>query len=134
MSFTAVVDNSALIEFLVNPKPNTKLAQRMLTGTIAAPELIDAEAFKVLRHLHLNGTLTAEQAQTVMQNVQEAPITRFTHRAVVERAWAIRHSLSAFDSFYVALAEQLGVPLITCDKRMAGSNGHQAHFEVYPVS
>lgn len=134
MSFTAVVDNSALIEFLVNPKPNTKLAHRMLTGTIAAPELIDAEAFKVVRSLNLRGELTDGQATVVMQNVQEAPITRFAHRGMLKRAWGIRHSSSAFDSLYVALAEHLGVPLLTCDEKMTGSNSHQAQFEFYPVS
>lgn len=134
MSFTAVLDNSALIEFLVNPKPNIALAQRMFTGTIAAPEVIDAEVFKVIRGLNLRGELTTEQATAVMQTVQEAPIVRFSHRGLLPRAWAIRHSLSAFDSLYVALAEQLDVPLITCDEKMTGSNSHQARFEVYPVS
>ncbi|WP_309115557.1 hypothetical protein [Saccharothrix sp.] len=38
------------------------------------------------------------------------------------------------DAFYVALAERLGVPLITCDAKLAGSNGHQVDIEVYPVS
>ncbi|MFC6088800.1 type II toxin-antitoxin system VapC family toxin [Saccharothrix lopnurensis] len=134
MNFTAVVDNSALIEFFVNPKPNRRLENRLFTGTAAAPELIDAEAFKVIRRLHLNAVLTEPQATGIMQRVHEAPITRFTHRALSQRAWEIRHAVSAFDAFYVALAEQLGVPLITCDKRLAGANGHNADIEVYPVS
>lgn len=38
------------------------------------------------------------------------------------------------DALYVALAEQLEAPLITCDKRLANSNGHKARIELYPVS
>ncbi len=29
------------------------------------------------------------------------------------------------------LAEQLGIPLITCDARLAHSNGHHAEIELY---
>jgi predicted nucleic acid-binding protein len=134
MSYTAVVDNSALIEFLVNPKPNIKLAQRMTTGTIAAPELIDAEALKVVQGLNRSGKLTNGQATAIMRNIQDLPIVRFAHRHLLERAWAIRHSVSAFDSLYVAPAEQLDVPLLTCDEKSTGSNSHGARFEVYPIS
>lgn len=134
MSFTVVVDNSALIEFFVNPKPNAELEKRLFTGTAAAPELIDAEAFRVIRHLELNRTLTEPQATGILRLVHEAPIARFPNRALLQRAWEIRHAVSAFDSLYVALAEHLRVPLVTCDKRLTGSNGHNAEIEVYPVS
>ncbi|MET9634505.1 hypothetical protein ABZX92_44330 [Lentzea sp. NPDC006480] len=32
------------------------------------------------------------------------------------------------------LAEQLDVPLVTCDARLAGASGHSADVEVYPIS
>ncbi|MBL7325874.1 VapC toxin family PIN domain ribonuclease, partial [Escherichia coli] len=34
------------------------------------------------------------------------------------------------DGAYVALAEGLGVPLITCDGRLAQSHGHNAEIEL----
>jgi hypothetical protein len=30
------------------------------------------------------------------------------------------------------LAERLGVPLVTCDAKLARSNGHHAKIELYP--
>ena len=42
------------------------------------------------------------------------------------RIWALRHNLTAYDAAYVALAETLHVPLVTCDTRLAASVGHRA--------
>jgi predicted nucleic acid-binding protein len=49
-------------------------------------------------------------------------------------AWRMRHSVGGADALYVALAERLDIPLITCDKRLANSNGHKARIELYPLS
>lgn len=38
---------------------------------------------------------------------------------LVTRIWAMRHDISAHDAGYVALAEALGVPLVTLDRKLA---------------
>jgi len=38
----------------------------------------------------------------------------------------LRHNLTAYDAAYVALAEALGLPLVTTDVRLARSMGHAA--------
>ncbi len=78
--------------------------------------------------------LTSDQALTTVTWLQEAPIVRVSHRPLLRRAWELRHAISAYDALYVALAELLDVPLITCDAKLGGSNGHQARVEVYPAS
>ncbi len=40
-------------------------------------------------------------------------------------------TLSAYDAAFLALAEALGVPLITCDGRSAHSSGHRAQIEYF---
>ncbi|MFI9812052.1 type II toxin-antitoxin system VapC family toxin [Saccharothrix variisporea] len=134
MRFTAVVDTSALVELVVNPRPNTALAQRLLSGAAAAPELIDVELLGVVRRLNRKGTLTDDQAEFVLGNVRDMPITRTSHRDLVRRCWEIRHTVSSRDAFFVALAELLDAPLVTCDGKLARSHGHDAAIEVYPVS
>ena len=48
--------------------------------------------------------------------------------------WKLRHILTADDATFVALAEALDAPLITCDARLAAAGDHQAHIEVFDVS
>ena len=38
-------------------------------------------------------------------------------------------NLTAYDAVYVALAEALGAPLVTCDGRLARATGHRARVE-----
>ncbi|MBG0815256.1 hypothetical protein [Planomonospora sp. ID82291] len=44
----------------------------------------------------------------------------------------LRNDLTAYDGMYVALAELLGVPLLTDDAEFAGSTGHRAEIHRYP--
>jgi predicted nucleic acid-binding protein len=46
------------------------------------------------------------------------------------RIWSLRNNLTAYDAAYVALAEALGAPLLTRDRRLAASSGHCAQIEL----
>jgi predicted nucleic acid-binding protein len=59
------------------------------------------------------------------------PLRRYPHGPFVERAWELRHNVSAYDAMYVALAELLDVPLVTCDASLARAQGVRAQIEVY---
>jgi len=48
----------------------------------------------------------------------------------IVRIWQLRHSLTAYDAAYVALAESLGARLITRDGRMASCHGHHAKIKL----
>ncbi|MPY84919.1 MAG: VapC toxin family PIN domain ribonuclease [Actinophytocola sp.] len=112
MKSDLVIDNSALIEFFTAVRPDRALRQRILTSTPIAPELLDAEA---------------------LVEILSAPILRTGHRPLAGRAWQLRHAITAYDALYVALAERLDIPLVTCDAKLARSNGHNAKIELYPA-
>jgi predicted nucleic acid-binding protein len=140
MSEVIVVDNSALIELVtVSDLPGSRrvdpaLIERLISSPACAPEVIDAEALQVLRRFVARKEMTDDSASAAMHRVAESPIIRFSHRTLLADAWRMRHSVGGADALYVALAEQLDAPLITCDKRLANSNGHKARIELYPVS
>ncbi len=49
---------------------------------------------------------------------------------LVRRIWSLRAAMSAYDGAYVALAEALAAPLLTCDERLARTHGHGADTEL----
>lgn len=127
-----VLDASALLELCIGSAPDVDLVRRVRTGNGAAPELIDVEAVHVLRRLER--TVDGAILGTAVPLVRDAPIARVPHRPLLDRIWELRHAITAYDAAYIALAEQLDVPLLTCDARLGRAHGHRAEVLVYPRS
>lgn len=52
---------------------------------------------------------------------------------LAQRIWSLQHNLGAYDACFIALAETLEVPLITCDGMQAVASGHQAEIEAFSI-
>lgn len=48
------------------------------------------------------------------------------------RVWELRHNVTAYDAWYVAVAEMLGAPVATLDRRLIGATGPRCAFVVPP--
>ena len=119
-----VVDTSAVLAALAERTPDPGLVQRLADdGDLHAPHLIDIEILQALRGLVRSGKLSADRAEDVRTDVAALAITRYGHEPLADRVWALRENLSAYDAAFVALSEALGVPLITCDARLAAAPG-----------
>ena len=129
-----VIDASALFEVVAGQAPAPDLRRRVLTGRGSAPELVDLEVLNTIRRLLRSRELEPEDADQAAMRVSSAPITRVTHRPLLNRVWQLRDSVTAYDAAYIALAERLGVPLLTCDARLGRTHGHDAEVLVYPRS
>ncbi len=101
-------------------------------GDLHAPHLIDVEILNALRGLVRGGKLGADRAEDVRTDVADLLITRYGHQSLADRIWALRDNLAAHDAAFVALAEALDAPLITCDARLAKAPGIRT--ELYPHS
>jgi predicted nucleic acid-binding protein len=95
-----------------------------------APHLLDVEVTQVLRRLVREKTVASHRADEAIGDLRDLRLTRYPHSVLLARIWQLRHTLSAYDAAYVALAEVLDAPLLTCDARIASASGHQASVEV----
>jgi predicted nucleic acid-binding protein len=48
----------------------------------------------------------------------------------LERIWELRENVTPADAAYVALAEELGAPLLTTDARLTRAVGPRCQFEL----
>ncbi|ASO19670.1 putative nucleic acid-binding protein [Actinoalloteichus hoggarensis] len=127
----SVVDSSAILELFTAAQPSRGLRTRFLASGNAAPALLDAEVAHVLRRMARRGELSEQDAHDTLMDIRDSPISRSPHQPLVPRVWELRGSVTAYDAMYIALAEALDVPLLTCDAKLAGSNGHNAKIELF---
>jgi len=127
-----VLDASAAVDLLAARVPADGLADRVLAdGDLHAPHLIDVEVAQALRRLAASRALSDDRATDALLDAALLPIVRYPQLALVERAWELRHNLGVYDGVYIALAEMLEAPLVTCDRRLARASGHDATVEVF---
>lgn len=111
-----VVDASAAVAALLN----AGAARRMLgSEQLHVPHLIDSEIANVLRRNVRVGRISAAAAWTALDAWRRLGLIRYPVIGVIERIWQLRENLTAYDASYVALAEDLGCALLTCDGRLA---------------
>lgn len=122
-----VVDASLMVDALTGA---AVAAERVSAEALAAPALLDAEIGGAVRRQWLHGRIEPEQADAAVADLLALEISRFDHPSLVPRAWELRRGVTFTDALYVALAEQLGVPLVTLDAKLAGAPGIRATVEV----
>ena len=127
-----VLDASAAIEWLLRTPAGIPVDKRIfLRGeSLHVPHLLDVEVAQVMRRYARGRTLTAERAAQALEDLNDLPLNRYPHDFLIPRVWELRGSLTAYDALYVSLAEVLGAPLITCDRRIASASGDQTRVEV----
>lgn len=127
-----VLDASAAIEWLLQSPAGIKIDKRIASReeSLHAPHLLDVEAAQVLRRYVRDKTIAAQRGQEALEDLGDLPLSRYPHDFLIPRVWELRATLTAYDAVYVALAELLDAPLLTCDGRIASASGHSAHVEV----
>lgn len=105
-------------------------AGRLADERLVAPAIVDGEAGSAVRRQWRHGSLSDERANIAIDALGALEIMRFDHRALLPRAWELRHNLTFRDGLYIALAEQLQVPLVTLDARIAAAPHITADVEV----
>lgn len=127
-----VLDASAAIEWLIKGSAGIKVDRRLfsLPVTLHVPHLLDVEIAQVLRRYVRERIITTSRGEEALQDLHDLPLNRYPHDILMPRVWELRAVLTAYDAVYVALAELLDAPLVTCDRKIALASGHRAAIEV----
>lgn len=126
-----VADASVIVALLTDRAANRAAVQRLRRSPVHAPHLVDLEVQNALRRLEQLGKISRDTATDCRVDFRDLLVTRHAHRPLLERAWALRHNATTYDAIYLALAEALEAPLVTCDARLAEVPGVDATVEVY---
>jgi predicted nucleic acid-binding protein len=116
-----VLDASAVIELLLGTTAGRVIAARIADPALAlhVPHLLDIEVAQVLRRYTRDGQLDVAAAAEALGDLRSLDLQRHAHEPLLDRIWALRQNLTAYDAAYVALAEALDAVLLTCDGRLA---------------
>jgi predicted nucleic acid-binding protein len=127
-----VVDASAVLEFLLQTPLGTRVETRLFrhADEFHAPHLVDVEVVQGLRRLVRAGEVSFGRAAEAIADLTDLDLHRHAHLDLLCRAWKLRDNISAYDAMYVALAEAIDAPIVTCDGPLAKAPGHRARIEV----
>jgi len=128
-----VLDASAVIDWLLQTTAGLSIEKRIYAHgeSLHSPHLMDVEVAQVLRRLARERVVSSDRAYEAIQDLADMRVTRYPHFVFLPRIWRNRHNLSAYDSAYVVLAEELGATLITRDARLASAAERMAAVEVF---
>lgn len=129
-----VLDASAAVSVLLNLDGSaSRIRDRMDRESEGphVPHLFEVEVMNVLRRYALGEALSSQRAELALDRLATMKIVRYPHTALLSRIWELRDNVTAYDAAYVALAETLEAPLVTCDARLSRAPGIRAVVEVY---
>jgi predicted nucleic acid-binding protein len=127
-----VLDASAALGLLLNTSSGQRIADRIRSPRVSlhAPHLIDLEVAQALRRYAMTHAVSSARGRQALEHLRQLDLARYRHDVLLSRVWALRANLTAYDAAYVALAEVLKAPLLTCDRRLASAAGALARIEL----
>jgi predicted nucleic acid-binding protein len=124
-----------LADYLLDTRRGRLVGDRLLADpNLHIPHLATIETASVIRGWVRGGRLDESAAVQALDHLSDLAAERHDHEPFLRRVWELRHNLTAYDALYVALAEALDAPLITCDGRLARAPVAGVTIEVVELS
>ena len=128
---TVVVDASVMVAALVDSGPDGGWAESVMSAeTLAAPQSILVEATSILRQLVRRGEISRIEVNGARRDLLRRDIELLPFAPFADRVWELRHNVSSYDAWYVAVAEVFECPLATLDRGLSRVVGVRCRFAV----
>lgn len=116
---TIVIDASVAVKWMIS-EDDSVAASSLRNFPLLAPDLLLVEVASILWKKVRLGEVPASIAQAALPVLAESSIGLVTNKALVGMALELACDLnhSPYDMFYVALAIDRDIPLITADRRL----------------
>ena len=133
MTSSIVIDNSALVVALTHVGSAGGAVRSRLHGVTSmnAPTLLDYELLSALFGMERGRKITDLQVEKALVSYKKLDVTCHQTFDLRHRVRELYSNLSSYAAQYVALAEALELPLITCDARIARSGAAKCAVEVF---
>jgi predicted nucleic acid-binding protein len=126
---SVVIDSSVVVAALLDTGDHGAWAEKILEqGDLYAPELLCVESANVLRRLERGKEITEQEANAAFEELMELNVELQEFEPFSERVWELRHNVTSYDGWYVALAEALNLPLATLDGLLVKAEGPKCRF------
>ncbi len=127
-----ILDASAVIEMLLRTPAGGQVEARVASRreSLHAPHLIDLEVAQVFRRFVAAGVIAPTRDREALEDLHDFSLIRYPHEMLLDRIWQLRDNFTAYDAAYVALAEELNIPLLTCDHKLASPGQHRVRVEL----
>jgi len=126
---TVVIDAGVALAALLDDDEHTAWAREVISeGNLAAPELLSVEVSHLLRKSVSQGLLTAREGRDALLDLLDVVDDFYPHGPFVPRIWELHATVTSYDSAYMALAEALGAPLATLDRKLCRAPGPRCEF------
>ena len=130
---SVVIDASCFVAALIDDRSDGRWAlEQLAQEPMAAPQLLPAETSNILRRMELAGQVSRLEATASQRELSRFDFELYPFDPFAERVWELRFNLTAYDAWYVALAESLSWPLVTLDRKMAGASNTRCEFRLPP--
>lgn len=124
-SIRCVVDASVAVKLYLAEEGADRAYQLFQANAYAetvlhVPELFFIEVTNIMWTATQRQRLSIESARNAIHLMHNLRLTRHPMSVLMVSAFdiAARHNISAYDAAYVALAQRLGLPMITADARL----------------
>ena len=103
----------------MNPETHAVLTRRAAAAGQSLQQYLSAQ----LEAMASRPTIEEHRHVEAIDDLRALTIQRHRTIDLLPRAIELRHTVTVADGLYVALAEELGVPLFTADRRLARASG-----------